>query len=122
MRDSDSAGHDRRQARTERGSRDQKLLLRRDAELLELLLQWTAEQKKVSLAEAVVDLIRLVPVAPAAAGMATATATAIEIETESRTRVAAAVAIAIAMEAVAAMVTATAIAANAANAIATRPR
>lgn len=121
MRDSDSAGHDRRQARTERGSRDQKLLLRQDAELLRFLLQWTAEQNKASLAAAVVDLTRLVPVAPAAAGMATATATA----TESRTRVAAAVAIAIAMEAVAAMVTETAeaaAAANAANAIATRPR
>lgn len=111
MRDSDSAGHDRRQARTERGSRDQKLLLRRDAELLGFLLQLTAEQK-VSLAAAVVFLIRLVLIAPAAAGMATQTATA--IETESRSRATAAVAIAIAIEAVGAMVTA--------NAMATRPR
>jgi hypothetical protein len=102
MRDSDSAGHDRRQARTERGSRDQKLLLRRDAELLGFLLQLTAEQ----FVAAVVVLTRLAPVAPAAAGMATATA----IETESRTRATAAVAIAIAIEAIAA------------NAIATRPR
>lgn len=104
MRDSDSAGHDRRQARTERGSRDQKLLLRRDVQL-------TAEQKEF-LAAAVVVLIRLAPVAPAAAGMATATAIETAIETESRTRVAAAVAIAIAI----------AIEAIAANAIATRPR
>lgn len=117
MRDSDSAGHDRRQARTERGSRDQKLLLRRDAGLLGFLLQLTAEQ----FVAAVVVLIRLVPVAPAASGMATATA----IETESRTWATAAVAneIAIAMKAVAATVTATATArAIAANAIATRPR